>query len=302
MPYTDPTTYSHAFIRQTVENTTPTTPVFQSFSRVPGRELEYTSDMLDSQLLRQNRTRGPGKKNNKRGEGGYDLEFALTPFIQWALESAMGATVVGNVLTAGTADVFATIEKKCSATEFQRFKDARCMKWTLTAAAQEAAKLSVDVISAGRIRGTAILTGQTYTPEPAYGLFSGTDITSVTIGATTYPILDIEMTISQDAKPIYLLGSDGLATVNYGAFRDVTIKVNILKESFAVDTVFEGDSTVAVSFSALNGGKGMTFDGPAMQGSIVVDKDEDTKVYSTLELKAVRDATLGSNFKATMVP
>ena len=302
MAVIDPTTFQYSFIQEVTEGVQPLTPAMNLFSRIPGKELEYSSDMLDSQILRTNRTRGQGRKVNRQSTGGYDLEFAYTPLTAWAISSVLGATAVANVVTAGTTDVTATFEKKCSATEFQRHLGVRCKTFNLSAVAQEAAKCSIDLMGIKRVRGTAIIAGETYVAEPATPLFGGADITSILIGGVSYDIRSLELSITQDMKTRSVLGNEFAIGLNEGAFRDVSVKVEYYKNDYAADTLFEADAPVPVSFSALNGGKGMTFAIPSMQGAIVKDKDDGTDSIGTIELKAIRDSVSGSNIKVTFVP
>jgi hypothetical protein len=299
----NPADNTYAIIREAVEGTTPATPAFKYLDYIPGNEFALDSKMLNSDVLKQNRAMAGVRKTSYSASGSIKTQFRRDASYDMLLESAFSGTFATNVLKASNVDSFHTIEKRMleGATPlFWRYNGMQVTKFGLTVDAESNAEANFDFIGAGRTTGTAIVTGATYA-APAQGVeLDGTDVGTMTIAGLTgvrYMSLDLSVEHTREAK--FAMGSPNAFGTGTSGFRTVKLTVKLFRADLSPETVFLGDTPVAVSFSLGTGVNGYKFDLPAVVGSIPKDEVSGSKALVSVEMTATFDATTATDIMLT---
>lgn len=294
------TTYS--VVRETVEGTTPATPALSNFDYIPGSDLTLDAKLLSSDVLKANRAMAGLGKVNFVGGGSLKTHFRRDTVIDMFLESALSGTFATNVLKAGKTDSTHTIEKKmiqAGSPLYFRYTGMQVSKFGLTVDASSNAEATFDFIGVDRTTSTSAIVGATVGAVTQGALLDGSDVGTMTIAGLTGVFQSLELSVSHDRTPRFVLGSPKSVGTSTKGFRTVKLTVKLYRDSLNPETVFIPDTPVAVSF-ALGSGTGnvYTFALPAVVGSVPKDEGGNDAMV-TVEMTAQYDNTAQTDISIT---
>lgn len=291
-----------AFVEETVQGTTPTSPTFQIIP-VSTESIALTRDTLESEALRDDRQISDVINGNKQVGGDVTGELRFGAFDKF-LEAAFGSTFQTGVpvagtdqLKAGVARTFFTMERfHADVGDYFRSTGIEMAGFTLDRAANALTTLSFNVMGLAQVSATSALAGSSYTPAvtttPMDG-FSGTfTINSLTDACVT----TASITLDNGNEALFCIGSDTAKDQAQGKSR-VTGSISIYFEDLVAYNLFNNgtyfDLEIVMTDSAGNEYKLIlpkikyTSADTSVPGS-------DPLIFS-YDIAAVFDTTAGSN-------
>lgn len=239
-----------AYVVETVNGTTPTTPAFKTM-HVP-LMLKAVPDVI------QGRSLIAGGARYGRGVQGIDVTGTIEDTLKYGVNDDLLATLLqgswsANVLKNGTAYNTVSVENTFPAgaggtLTFLRYRGVEAQSGTLTLKARSPANISLELFGLGSDAATTtLITGATYTnPTDIDPISSGADIGTITMAGYTLDCmesLEINMAFeNRDAQPRIM--SDDFCGVTRGDFLPVlTANMYIEANFLAIYNAARGNHT-----------------------------------------------------------
>lgn len=302
MANTSDTTY--AIIAEVVPGTVPATPAFQRVDYVQGSQPTFTSDFVNSQVVRSNRAAAAGRKTNFRVEGSLQVEFCRDAAVELLLQSALSGTWTTNVLKGAATDTSLTIEERMveppSTVLFKRHTGCQVSSFALSVTAEGMSEATFDIIGMGRTMAETIVTGATYTGPGSAQKLTGLDLTSVSVaGLTGLVATGARLTVSHDRSALTQFGTAQARGIATQGLRTVTLELDVYRGDNALETVLTSDTPIAVSFTIGAGANGYTILLPAAVPALPSDDNGGPAVMTTLAFTGSLDSVTGTDVQIT---
>jgi hypothetical protein len=299
----NPSDIQWAIIKETAAGTTPASPTFLTVPYIPGDQLNYSADMVSSNVLQASRASDGARKAGFKVEGGIKTHFRRANFMDLLLESALSGAFATNVLKAGATDTSISFEKKWldgATPYYHRFTGCQVADMNLTCDASGNAEISFGVIGMGRSTATTAIASSTYTGPGAGTNLMGMDVGSFTVAGLTATFRSLELSVSHNREAQDQFGSAAARAVGTSGFRTVTLKATFYRNDLSADTLLAtSDTPVAVSFSIGSTGTGYTFTLPAANYTVPMDADDASKALIEVTFTAKYDTTAATDFSIT---
>ncbi|MHA0319063.1 phage tail tube protein [Sphingomonas melonis] len=291
----------YSIVRETVAGTTPATPAFKNLDALSGSGFTFETPMITSDALKQNRGIAANRRGAGSSTGTLSTEFRRDTTNDLLIEGALGGTFASDVVTAGSTDLYHTVEKKMvdgATNMYFRYNGCLVSSMSLTVDAKSKGELSFGLTGMGETKQTAIITGATYT-APAQGMMLiGSDVGSISLGGASAQYASMEFSVETSREAEFGLFNQNAIGVSTGANRTVKLTIKAYRRSLALDTLFATDAPIPVEFSIGGVGTGYKFTMPAMVASAPKDEISGNSGLIAIELWAQNDAT-GVDLKVT---
>lgn len=298
-----------AFVAETVQGTTPATPVFQILP-VSTESVLLSRDTLESEALRADRQIPDVINGNKQVGGDVTGEVRYSAFDDF-LEAALGGTwdtdqpIVGtDQLKAGVIRRFFTTERfHADVGDYFRNTGVEMSGFTLDRAANALTTLSFNVLGLAQAGTTSAIAGSTYTPAVTTAPMDGFSGTFTINSLTDACITTASITLDNGNEALFCIGSDTALDQAQGKSR-VTGSLSIYFENLTTYNEFNAgtylDLEIAMTDTAGN------------EYKIILPKfkytSADTSVPGseplifTYDIAAVLDTTAASNIVIERTP
>lgn len=304
MAFADASGTRLAYVTETTEGTTPTSPTFTSL-RYTSESLVRTKESTQSEEINQHRNVpdltpvGRMASGNIQGElsyGTYDTLF----------ESLLCGTWATNVLKNGVTRKSFTFEKtfeQGGTDSFIRYTGCLINTLELSVTAKEKCTLNFGIMGRGGSSGTAILSGATYSAantNPVLNASSHVGSLSITGVSPSPRIKSLSLSISNNLREQPEVGSLDLAGVGLGQFV-VTGRMEAYFESIALYDAIHDDDELAIAFTVgAASGSQYTFTLPKVKlmGGEPQAGGNNQDVMLPIDFQAIYDT--GSSFNASM--
>lgn len=293
----NPIDTTYAAIKEVTKGTTPATPAFKFAEPIVGSvNFQFNMTELSSETQNQNRDASGIRKVAGQGTGAAKFELRRDPMITDFLASAFSASLSGSKYTGGSTDstfTFEEIQVEGATKMYYRYRNVIATKASLTVDAESKAQVAFDFITGARDTGTAILTGATYAKNVKGTELVAKDVGTISIaGLTGVRYNSLELTVEQAREANFAVGADtNPVEIATGTNRVVKLVAKVYRKDLTPETLFMGDTPVAVSLPFGGTGAGYTFDFPAMVGSVPQNEANGTKQLVTMTFTAQYDAT-----------
>lgn len=298
-----------AFVAETVQGTTPATPVFQILP-VSTESVILSRDTLESEALRADRQIPDVINGNKQVGGDVAGEVRYGAFDDF-LEAALGGTwdtdqpITGtDQLKAGVLRRFFTLERfHADNGDYFRNTGIEMSGFTLDRAANALTTLSFNVLGLAQASDTSAIAGSTYTPAVSTAPMDGFTGTFTINSLTDACITTASLTLDNGNEALFCIGSDTALDQAQGKSR-VTGSLSIYFENLTTYNEFNAGTYLDLEIA-------MT-DGAGNEYKFILPKfkytSADTSVPGseplifTYDIAAVLDTVTGSNLIIERTP
>lgn len=297
----NPSDNTYSLIRETAAGTLPATPAFLPFDYVQGDQPMLTSDVIESQIQRANRTSSGQRKTGFRVEGSLSTELKRDAAIDLLLESALSGTFTTNVLKAGTTDTSFSIEKRMNdgaSKYYRRFSGVQVTSLTISGEASGMIEASFDLLGTTAVTGTALVTGATYANPSSTQLLDGTEVT-MTINGTAVDFRSFDLSVEHDREAQDKFGSKYARGIGTSGMRKVMLSCSLYFTDFGLETTSVAGNTVPVVITIGSGANGYSITLPACDISVPADSEDGSKAMMDVDFTAKGDVTLGTDIQIT---
>lgn len=299
----NPSDTTYSIVREVVFGTTPATPAFKSFDYIPGSDLSYDMKSLNSDVLKQNRAAAGYRKVGGNVSGSLKSQLRRDTNIDMLIESIVGGAFTTNVAKGGNTDFSHTIEKKMvdsGNSMYWRYTGVQVSKLGITASSDSNAEVSFDFVGMGSpLPTSAIITGATYTAPTQGTLLTGLDFGTITVAGLTAVFSSLDFSIDQTREAQPALGSAYAVGVGASGNRAVKLTLKLYRKDISPETLFYGDTPVAVSFSIGTGANGYKIDLPVCVAATPKNEVSGSSALVSIDLMAQYDPVSGTDVMFT---
>lgn len=296
-----------ASIAEVTAGITPTSPVFKVI-RYTGESLKASQQYVSSNEIRADRNVSDITNVGGSGAGAVNMEMTYGTFDDW-LEGVMNGTWSTNVLKNGVTAKSFTLEKlfENGATDnFHRFLGAKANTLNLSLQSNQQVTGSFDFLAQSFSKGTAILSGATYTAANTNPVMNAAEnVANLAITGVTSPqVSSMSLSITNNLAQQPVIGSKWSKGIRAGrcvvtgtleAYFENAELYDLYMDNIASDLTFDigGASSLKYNFD-LN--KVKFIDGEVIAGG------NDQDVMARMQFQSYYDASDASSIKITRTP
>lgn len=304
---TDTSQMRLAYIAESTEGTTPSTPAF-TVARITGESLAPNIAHASSDEIRADGNVPDLTQVGMAAGGNVNFELSYGSFDDW-LESLLRSAWSSNVLKNGVTPKSFTLEKTIEAgstDQYHRFTGARANSMSLAIRANDKVTGSFGFMARTMTTAQAIITGATYTAANTNPIINAaTNFASLTMTGVTSPeVTSLNLNINSNTRHKPVVGSLGAKGIGQGQFvvtgdMDVYFETNDLYDLFLAGTGSDlsfrlgGDSTLKYDF---------VLGTIKFTGGQVIAGGNGQDVMANMQFQALYDSSDAATLKITRTP
>jgi hypothetical protein len=284
-----------SYVAETVVGTTPSNPVMQKL-RMTGESLNGSRTSASSAEIRSDRNTSDLVTTAETSAGDINIELSSGSYDDF-LSAALQGDWTANVLKNGTTrKSFSILKQFTDVNKSFLFKGCEVSTMSLNMAQGGFVTGAFGIMSRGNTEAAPV--GATFAEATVTPVFNLTQhMTPLNIaGQATSGVQSFSLALNNNAREQRQIGSKDLAGVGMGTLSLTGALTVYFQDATAINAAYDSDAAVAMSFSLVNAGGGLTVLLPAVKFSnrTIVAGAINQDVVMSLQFTATFDPVTGA--------